>query len=168
MNVNSATIRGFELKGSIDWGDLAGGVLSSPLAYGQTRGNDSSTGLPLNAVDPAKLVLGLKFETAVWDLRLDATRHAAKTEEDLDSPYLPKPVAPPRIKQFTVPAVVTLDLQMQYRVRRDLRLNFGATNLSNRKYWLWSDVQGLAATSTVTDAYTQPGRHISLSLVADF
>jgi hypothetical protein len=29
-------------------------------------------------------------------------------------------------------------------------------------------VQGLAASSTVADAWTQPGRHARLSLVADF
>jgi len=41
-------------------------------------------------------------------------------------------------------------------------------NLTNRKYWLWPDVIGLAANTPVADAYTQPGRHLRVSLVADF
>lgn len=168
VNVDNATIKGFELKGSVDWGLLAGGRLSMPFAYGQTRGTDDATGLALNSIDPGKLVLGLKYETAQWDWRLDATRNAAKTESDLDSPYLPKPVNPPRVKQFTVPAATTLDLSVQWRVRKNLRTNFAITNLSNRKYWLWSDMQGLAANSSVADAYTQPGRHVNLSVVMDF
>ena len=168
VNVDNATIRGFEVKGSVDWGQLAGGRLSMPFAYGQARGTDDATGLALNAIDPSKLVLGLRYETARWDWRLDATRNAAKSDSDLDSPYLPKPATPPRIKQFTVAAATTLDLSVQWRVRKDLRANFAVANLTNRKYWLWSDVQGLAASSSVVDAYTQPGRHVNLSVVMDF
>jgi hemoglobin/transferrin/lactoferrin receptor protein len=122
----------------------------------------------LNSIDPSKLMLGLKYERSNWDIRLDATQHAAKTEGDLDSPYLPKPANPPRILQFTTPTAITLDLHMLYRVRKDVRLNFAVVNLTNRKYWLWSDVQGLAANSAVVDAYTQPGRHGRLSVAMDF
>ncbi|MDD5323897.1 MAG: TonB-dependent hemoglobin/transferrin/lactoferrin family receptor [Polaromonas sp.] len=168
VNVDNATIRGFEFKGKVDWGRLGGGRVSTPFAYGQTRGTDNGTGRPLNSIDPAKLVLGLSYETTRWDWRLDATHRAAKTEGDLESPYLPKPVNPPRVQQFTVPAATTLDLSGQWRIRKDLRLTASITNLTNRKYWLWSDVQGLAANSAVVDAYTQPGRHLNLSAVMDF
>lgn len=168
VNVNHAKIQGFEVRGNFDWGVIANGSLSTSIAYGQTRGTDRDTGLALNSIDPAKLALGLKYERAGWDVRLDAVRHAAKTENDLDSPYLPKPVNPPRIKQFTTPAVTTLDLHVLYRLRPDIRLNFAVVNITNRKYWLWSDVQGLAANSAVIDAYTQPGRHVRLSVAMDF
>lgn len=167
VNIDNARIWGFEAKGTLDLGDLAGAALSLPFSYGQTRGWDKATGLPLNSIMPAKLRLGLKWATPQWDLALDATRHAAKTVEDLDSPYLPKPATPPRVAQFTVPQASTLDVHGQWRVRKDLRANFSVVNLGNTKYWLWSDVQGLAATSAVVDAYTQPGRHFNLSLVMD-
>ncbi len=168
VNVNHAKIQGFEVRGNFDWGDIAGGSLSTSLAYGQTHGADRDSGLALNSIDPAKLVLRLKYERATWDIRLDATQHSAKTERDLDSPYLPKPVNPPRIRQFTTPTATTLDLHMLYRVNKRARLIFAAVNLTNRKYWLWSDVQGLAANSAVVDAYTQPGRHVRLSVAMDF
>lgn len=168
VNVDNATIQGFEVKGSVDWGMLAGGRLTTPFSYGQTRGTDDATGLPLNAVDPSKLVLGLRYQTGQWDWRLDAMHNSAKRADDLDSPYLPKPVAPPRKFQFTVPASTTLDLSAQWRPRKDLRVNFAVTNLTDTKHWLWSDVQGLDANAKVVDAYTQPGRHIKLSVVKDF
>ena len=168
VNIDNARIQGFEFKGAVNWGDVGGRALSTTLTYGQARGFDKATGRPLNSIDPAKLAMGFKLETHQWDVRLDATHHAAKTADDLESPYLPKPVAPPRIQQFTVPAATTLDLHLQWRISKGLRANIGIVNLSNRKYWLWSDVQGLAATSTVVDAYTQPGRYLNLSLVADF
>ncbi|WP_332778471.1 hypothetical protein [Polaromonas sp.] len=36
-----------------------------------------------NSIDPAKLHVGVKYETAVWDVRLDAVRHSAKKRDDV-------------------------------------------------------------------------------------
>jgi hemoglobin/transferrin/lactoferrin receptor protein len=164
LNTDRAHIRGLEVKGRYDWGPLAGGQLSTPFTYGQARGTNSANGKPLNSVEPAKLVLGLNFESVGWALGLDLRHHAAKKAEDIDSLSLVK--APNT--QITVPAATTLDLHGQWRIRKDLRLNVGIVNLTNRKYWMWSDVQSLAASTAVADAYTQPGRNLKLSLVADF
>jgi hemoglobin/transferrin/lactoferrin receptor protein len=168
VNVDSARIQGFELKGQIDWGDLMGITVRTPFSWGQASGRNRATAAPLNSIDPAKLMLGLTLQAAQWELKLDATQHAAKTSGELESPYLAKPVNPPRVLQFTVPQATTLDLNLHWRVRRDLRANLGVANLTNRKFWLWSDVQGLAATSSVLDAYTQPGRHLNVSVVMDY
>jgi hemoglobin/transferrin/lactoferrin receptor protein len=168
VNIDSASIYGVELKGVARWGSFAGARLSTPFSYGMTRGSDDSSDLPLNSIIPAKANIGVKAELSAWDVRLDARYQDAKREADLDSPYLPKPALPPRIKQFTIPSALTVDLTAQWRLRKDLRLNAGITNITNKKYWNWSDVQGLAATSLVTDAYTQAGRYYSFSLVMDF
>lgn len=168
VNVSRARIEGFELKGQVDWGDWAGLSWNSTLAYGQARGTDLGTGLPLNGIDPAKAVVGIKASSALWDLGLTLTRHEAKREADLDSPYLPKPATPPRVRQFTVPASTTVDVHGQWRLAPDLRVNVAVINLTDRKLWLWSDVQGLAASSTALDAYSQPGRHVNVSVVKQF
>jgi hemoglobin/transferrin/lactoferrin receptor protein len=167
VNIDSATIRGFELKGNMIWGQVLGGQLSTPFSYGQTRGSNDSTGLPLNYIDPAKSTAGLKYETAFFDLRLDITHHAEKTLEELDSVNIPKSTT---LRQFVIPAATTLHFSSQWRFRKDARLNFGISNLTNQKYWNWSDVQGLASNTTpsLVDAYTQPGRHVNVSFVADF
>lgn len=167
VNIDNARVWGFEVKGAFDLGDLVGATVSLPFSYGRTRGWDRATGLPLNSVMPAKLHLALKWATPQWDLAVQATHHAAKTVDELDSPYLPKPATPPRVAQFTVTDASTLDLRGQWRMGKAVRANFSVVNLTNRKYWFWSDVQGLAATSAVLDAYTQPGRHFNLSLVFD-
>jgi len=160
INVGNATISGFEVKGAMDWGRLAGGDVSMPFSYGRTRGSDKSTGRPLNSIDPARLHVGMKYETAAWDLRLDAIRHSAKKAGDV--------FVAAAATQFVVPAATTLDVSGQWRIKPTLRINAGIANLTDRKYWNWSDVRGLAATSGVADAYTQPGRHFNVSLVADF
>jgi hemoglobin/transferrin/lactoferrin receptor protein len=95
---------------------------------------------------------------------VDARHHWAKRAADIDNASAVK--APNT--QFTIPSSTTLDVSMQWRVRKDIRLNFAVHNLTDRKYWLWPDVQGLAASSNVNDAYTQPGRSAHVSLVMDF
>lgn len=163
-NTERARISGFEVKGVYDWGRVAGGRLSTPFSYGKTRGSNRDNGKPLNSIEPAQLALGVQYDTAPWSLRLDARHHAAKHASDIDNASAVK--APNT--QFTIGSASTLDLSMQWRMRKDLRLNFALNNLTDRKYWLWSDVQGLAASSNVNDAYTQPGRSAHVSLVMDF
>ncbi len=163
-NTERARISGFEVKGVYDWGRVAGGRLSTPFSYGKTRGSNRDNGKPLNSIEPAQLALGVQYDTAPWSLRLDARHHAAKRAADIDNASAVK--APNT--QFTIGSASTLDLSMQWRMRKDLRLNFALNNLTDRKYWLWSDVQGLAASSNVNDAYTQPGRSAHVSLVMDF
>lgn len=167
INVDNATIWGFEIKGSMDWGTLGDGKFSTPFAFGQTRGQDNGTGLPLNSIDPAMATLGFNYDTAEWSLRADLRYHAAKDSGDVD----PTSGVKAGSTQFTgVPAATTLDIAGQWRIRKDLRLTAGIVNATNVKYWLWSDVQGLTTANAITqaDAYTQPGRHINLSLVMDF
>jgi hemoglobin/transferrin/lactoferrin receptor protein len=163
-NTDKARIEGFEIKGRVEAGSLLGGQLDIPFAYGQSHGVNLTTGKPLNSIDPAQLSLGLDWRWAAWDVRLDLRHHEAKNAGDIDSPLLVK--APNT--QFTIPGSTTLDISSQWRIRKDLRLTASIVNVTNRKYWLWSDVQALAASSTVTDAYTQPGRHGRISVVADF
>ena len=167
INVDNATIWGFEVKGNMDWGRWGDAKLSTPFAFGQARGRDNGTGLPLNSIDPAMATVGLKFEAAGCSLRADLRHHAAKDAADVD------PTAGVRAgsTQFTsVPAATTLDITGQWRLRKGLRLTAGVVNATNLKYWLWSDVQGLTTANAVSqaDAYTQPGRHINVSLVMDF
>ena len=164
VNFANAKISGFEIKANYLWGNVAGGKLSSPLVYGRSKGVDTTTGKPLNSIDPAKLSTGFSFNTPAWDARLNITRYADKSGSDIDSASL---VATPAA-QFTVPAATTVDVSGQWRIRKDLRLNVALNNLTDKKYWQWTNVRGLSSTAAVIDAYTQPGRHVAVSLVADF
>lgn len=167
VNVDNATIWGFEVKGNMDWGMWGDAKFSTPFAFGQSRGRDNSSGFPLNSIDPAMATLGVNFEATGWSLRVDLRHHAAKDAADVD---LASGVRAGSTQFTNVPAATTLDITGQWRMRKDLRLTAGIVNATNVKYWLWSDVQGLTTANAVTqaDAYTQPGRHINLSLVMDF
>ena len=164
INLERARISGFEIKGRYDWGSVAGGKLQTHFAYGQARGRNRDTGQPLNSIDPAQLALGLQYDNAAWGLKLDARHHGAKRAKDIDSSSA---VKPPNT-QLAIPSATLLDASVQWRFRKDMRLNLAVNNLGNRKYWLWPDAYGLTAASTTNDAWTQPGRHLQMSLVMDF
>jgi hemoglobin/transferrin/lactoferrin receptor protein len=166
VNIERATISGFEVRGLMAWGTMAGGQWSSPFSYGQARGTDDTTGLKLNHIDPAKLNLGLRLERGAWQGQLDVFWQGAKRAADLGSTAVGN--APNVGTQFTIPAATTLDLSAQWQIHKGLRLNLAVINLGNQKYWHWSDVQGLRTVPDLADAYTQPGRHVNVSLVADF
>lgn len=161
VNIARARISGFEVKGEARFALSGGRAIAVPFAYGQTRGRDRTSGRPLNSIDPRKLSLGLKYETPGWDVQLEAVHHAAKKLADIDRSALAG-------AYYAIPSATTLDVSAQWRITRDLRLNAAIVNLTDKKHWLWSDVRGGAVTATNLDAFTQPGRHFKLSLVADF
>ena len=65
---------------------------------------------------------------------------------------------------FRPEAFTILDATAYLRIIDGLTLRGGVFNILDKKYSWWSDVRGLASNSTVTDAYTQPGRNASVSL----
>lgn len=162
VNIGSASINGFEIKGNVQWGKLGAVQISTPFSYGEASGTDNVTGRPLDTIDPAKLAVGVRFEAASWNVRLDAARHAAKKRADIGAVLTTTPL------QFEVPASTTFDLAGQWRVTKGTRINASIVNLTNRKYWNWSDVRGVASNALALDAYTQPGRKFNVSLVTDF
>lgn len=165
VNVGRARIHGLELKGSYDWGTVADGRLSSTFSWGMARGKNRETGQPLNSVDPSQATLGLRYDTAPWSIWATLRYRQAKKPGDIDNTAIfnSKPDV-----QFATPSFTTLDLGAQWRLAKDTRLNLAIHNLTNRKYWLWSDVYGQASSSAVLDAYSRPGRSVRVSLVKDF
>lgn len=164
INVGNVRISGFEAKADVEWGNALGGRLSSPFSYGQAKGKDTRTGRALNSINPARFTAGLKYLTDKWSARLDVIHRAAKKAGDADTATgFTAPAS-----QFLTPEATTLDLSGQWRIRKDLRLNAGIYNLTDKKYWNWSDVRGVPSNSTTLDAFTQPGRYVRVSLVADF
>lgn len=158
VNVGRARISGFELKADYDWGRWAGGDWQTRLAYGHTNGKDRQSGTPLDTISPQQLVLGLRYEQAAVGVQFNVSHRRGKKAGDVSNgsaAWLP-------------PSSTVMDLSAQWRIRPDLRLNAGLYNLTDKKHWRWTDVRGLLANTTVADAYSQPGRHVRVSLVKDF
>jgi hemoglobin/transferrin/lactoferrin receptor protein len=154
VNLSRVTLQGFEARG--EWAFAKGWRTS--LAYAHVKGDsdDGNTKAPLATVDPDKLVLGLSYEQAGhWGASATATAVERKQRN-------PDPTT------YTAPGYRLLDLSAWYAFSKATRLATTLNNVFDRKYVEWADVRDLAATSTVLDAYTQPGRNFTVSLTHSF
>ncbi|WP_372731858.1 TonB-dependent hemoglobin/transferrin/lactoferrin family receptor [Novosphingobium sp.] len=139
--------------------------LHANLALSYAHGDVIAPGdlrAPLSTVDPLKLVMGLGFRDPQGRFggQIIAT-HSARKEDGrttgLCTPACFRPAG------FTI-----VDLVANARLFEGMTLRAGVFNLLDEKYAWWSDVRGLASTSTITDAFTQPGRNASVSLAYRF
>lgn len=156
INVSRVRLSGFELKGRV----ALSKATDLRLAYGQTKGKDTSLGVPLNSVNPARLVLGVDHRIGAWKLGALVTHSAKKSGSDIDYSDVPT--------QFATPSYTTLDLRASWQVTRSTRVSAALNNVTDRKYWQWNNVNGIGAGSAVLDSYTAPGRSLALALVTDF
>lgn len=159
-NQAKATIKGLELKGRTELGQAAGGVWELRGGYGYTKGTGEN-GEGLESIAPQQLKLALGHKAATWDWQLAATHSAAKKASSLPADTASK---------YLSPSHTVWDLTGQVQLRKGVRLNMGLFNVGDKKYWNWSDVRGLTSNTEVAavDAYSQPGRNVRVSLVADF
>lgn len=156
VNLNRVHIRGFELKADYDWGKFAGGDWRTNAAYGYTKGTDKSTDLPVDTISPQQLVLGVRYDRSNVGVQFSASHWAGKKAGDAAA------------NAWLSPSATVLDLSAQWRIRPGTRLNVGVYNLTDKKYWRWSDVRSLTNTTQIADAYSQAGRYVRVSLVQDF
>ena len=151
--INLARVKIEGVEGKLDF--RAGNGLTGQLAVSYAKGDSYRNGLktPLASIDPLKLVAGIG-----WRQRDDrfggqlTLTHSARKEVDRAAAGSFRPDA------FTI-----LDATVFVKPLDGLTLRAGIFNILDEKYAWWSDVRGLSAASTVTDAYTQPGRNVSVS-----
>jgi hemoglobin/transferrin/lactoferrin receptor protein len=147
QNVTRARIVGIEARAQAriarEW--------SARLGAAASRGDDETRGVPLNSIDPPKLVAGLAWEAASAGAQLHVTYVARKDRIDASAGTL-----------YATPAFTVVDLTGHLALGRHLTLTAGVFNLFDRKYWLWSDVRGIVNAGASIDRYTQPGRNFAV------
>lgn len=112
----------------------------------------------LSSVDPVKVVGGLGYRDpgGRFGGQVIVTHSAQKALEDTAGVCT---AACYRPGAFTI-----VDATAFVRIGDNVTLRAGVFNIFDVKYSWWSDVRGLGDTSTVKDAYTQPGRNGSASI----
>jgi hemoglobin/transferrin/lactoferrin receptor protein len=159
-NIANVRISGFEARGEAALG--AGFGLIGALSYAE--GEDTDTKQPVNSVDPLKLVTGLRYDAPAkrWGGELVGTFVAKKDGGDIDQTSTPVPLA--------IPSYSVLDLIGYWNLSKRTELRFGVFNLTDEKYYLWSDVQGAGGgtaalpTAASIDRFSQPGRNLRITL----
>lgn len=160
QNIAEVKIRGFEFQGRFDFEaiDLPG--WQARFSYATARGDDLTRAVPLNSIDPVRAVLGIGYESENWNLELVSNFAKRKTRlAALDSLGT---------QAFLPPGYGALDLLGQYHFNEKTRLEIAVLNITDKTYWDWADVPGVAASNTLLDRYTRPGRGFRLALSRSF
>lgn len=159
-NLTDVSIYGAELRGALEFGafDERLDGLSLNTALGWSRGEDQALDVPVDSVDPAKAVLGVRYAPALspWSVEVVGTAVAPKRRTD-DS-FSPA---------FRTPGYATLDAFVRWQITPRWRADLALLNVTDRFYWQWSDVRGRAATDPVIDRFTSPGRSVAVNLVVE-
>jgi hemoglobin/transferrin/lactoferrin receptor protein len=156
VNLDRAEVKGAEARIEGKTGGFTG-TLALSYAEGDVIDPDGARA-PLSTIDPFKLVVGAGYRDrdGRFGGQLIAT-HSAQKDVEATTGLCSGPCYRPGA--FTI-----LDATAYVRVTDGLTLRAGVFNLFDRKYAWWNDVRGLADSSMVKDAFTQPGRNGSVSL----
>jgi len=156
INLGKVKISGVEGRGQA----TLGGGFSVNVAAAYAKGDSTVAGVkaPLDSIDPFKLVAGLSWRDpgARFGGQVILTRVARKASDRAGGAC--------GTACFTSKAFTILDATGYWNITQAATVRAGVFNITDEKYWWWSDVRGLSRTSTVLDAYTQPGRNVGVSL----
>ncbi|WP_248748693.1 TonB-dependent receptor [Pseudomonas sp. MWU15-20650] len=171
-NIKHATIKGIEAKGrlNLDAFGAPQGVYTQG-AVGYTYGRNDDNGEPLNSVNPLKGVFGLGYEQEQYGALASWT--LVKKQNRVDSTTFHAPDGSTG-GPFKTPGFGIVDLTGYYKVTKDITVNGGLYNVTDKKYWNWDDVRsydgvgeaGVTAPANL-DRLTQPGRNVAVNLIWD-
>ena len=154
QNLNEARIDGLEAG----WQSRLPGALRTFTIDGSlyiARGENRDNGEPLNSVGPAQAVLGMNWDGGerMPQVRLKATLSERWSERDESAGALFKPAG-----------YAVFDLYVTQRIGQRATLRAGLMNLTDRTWWNWSHVRGLAPDDPVLAALAQPGRSLTVAV----
>ena len=155
-NIESARIYGLDLRLSQEmtaWSDSLEGWSLNGAAY-WSRGRNQENDQPLNSVSPPQAVLGVSWISADgrWNANLTGTFTARQNRIDETAGA-----------RFHTPSWSTADFTVGWRLNQHLDLRAGIYNLTDERYWLWSDVRLFRPGDPMLDLLSRPGRNFSFS-----
>lgn len=154
INIGQARIRGVEASWARDLPELLPGLTLTASAY-WAEGKNHENRQPLNSVGPAEAVIGAywRSDDERTELRalLTATRRWSERDETAGGLFEPSGNG-------------VVDLFMSHNVGENLTLRAGVGNVTDRTYWRWSEVRGLAPDDALLPTLAQAGRNYSLGL----
>lgn len=162
INLDKTEIRGIELRGYWRLDAVLEG-LKLQYAYAYSKGRDSVAKVPLNSIQPETATLGLGYDSAggKWGSELVLVGTKRKTKIN-PSGLTANQVA------FQTPGYGVLDWVGYYNISKNMKVNWGVFNLTDKKYWQWNSILLSPENASYLSRYTQPGRNASVSFSVNF
>ena len=183
-NRDKAYIYGGEISAKFNFGTWFEEVngLSATLAYGYSEGKSKSSYLgdkyiDLDSVAPMKAIVGVawddpakRYGTALTATFVKGKQASATNRESYTNTG--SAITDSSSEYMRVPGYGMLDLTAWWQVAKNVRLNGGVYNITDRQYWDYLSSRNIE-TSTNQDAYdkalaTMPGRTWQLGVNVDF
>lgn len=158
LNLQRVRIHGVEARAA--WDFQPGWRLTGAVAY--AHGEDRENDVPLDSIEPVRLSLALARDAGIWgaEARLRAARGVKRVNDYNGATHSP---------WFRPSGYGVLDMSFWYEPVKNARLVVAVNNVTDRKYWLWSDIRHADARNPQgVDFYSQPGRHVSASFEYSF
>lgn len=125
------------------------------LAAGYAHGEDRTTGLPLNSIDPPRASLSLQYAQPGASWRVEGVLTATLAQDRVDESVGPLARAA---------GYATLDLIGSWQIAAGVHLRAAVYNVLDRRYREWSDMRGLGPDDPFLDLSTRPGRSVTVGL----
>jgi len=157
VNFTDVEVKGLEFRSDASWDNGLSARISAAWAEGDQTTAGTTTALP--SIDPLKVVAGLGWDAPSGAFGGQAIVTWSEAKDAADTTGL---ACSPNCyvgNDFTL-----FDLTGYWNVTDKVTARVGVFNVFDETYGWWSDVSGLSTTSTLLDAYTQPGRNVSISL----
>jgi len=161
INLDNVTVKGVEAKASYAADNGFRARFAIAFADGTVKSPNTAPA-PLSTIDPLNAILGVGYRDpggafgGEMIVSYNARKEANETTGICSAAC------------FRPQESAIIDATAFVRITEYAKIRAGIFNITDQKYALWSDVRGLAATSNITDAFTQPGRNASISLSLSF
>lgn len=162
QNINNAKIYGAEL--SYKYNNQ--GLFSSTDSYNTyasvflSKGENKDTDQPINEIEPNHAVLGVEWLNSDESISVAFHANLVAGKSDIDDPNADDPEQ----ALASTAGYATFDVIANYHINKQLTLAGAINNLTDKQYWLWSDVNGLAVNEPLLATMAAPGINASLQL----
>jgi len=125
-----------------------------------SKGENRDTNQPINEIEPNHALLGVEWLTSDESLSVALHANLVAGKSDIDDANADDPEQ----KLATTAGYATFDIIANYHINKQLTVAGAINNLTDKQYWLWSNVNGLAASDPLLATMAAPGINASLQL----
>ena len=125
-----------------------------------SQGENRDTNQAINEIEPNQALLGIEWLTSDEAVSVSLHANLVASKSDIDDPN----ANDAEKKLAKTAGYATFDVIINYHLNDQLTLAAAVNNLTDKQYWLWSNVNGLVETEPLLATMAAPGINASLQL----